>query len=263
MVILPVDQGFEHGPARSFAPNPAGYDPRYHFQLAHRRRLQRLRGAARLPRGGRRRVRRRDPAHPEAQQLRLARRRREPCSAITGSVDDALRLGCVGDRLHDLSRLVAAQRRCTRRSARAHRGGEAQGPRGGRVVVSARRRHLEGGRDRDRRRAPTRRRSPPARRARRQGEAADGAHRAGRREEGLREGEDPDRDARRARAPRRAERLRRPAHRHLLGRRGEGDRRPSCDEIRAIRDGGGFGSIIGRNSFQRPKKPRRSSSCAT
>jgi fructose-bisphosphate aldolase, class I len=34
MVILPVDQGFEHGPARSFAPNPAGYDPRYMFELA-------------------------------------------------------------------------------------------------------------------------------------------------------------------------------------------------------------------------------------
>src|SRR5438045_8041453 len=34
MVILPVDQGFEHGPGRSFAKNPAGYDPRYHFQLA-------------------------------------------------------------------------------------------------------------------------------------------------------------------------------------------------------------------------------------
>ncbi|HSL96172.1 MAG TPA: class I fructose-bisphosphate aldolase [Thermoleophilia bacterium] len=34
LVMLPVDQGFEHGPARSFAPNPAGYDPRYHFQLA-------------------------------------------------------------------------------------------------------------------------------------------------------------------------------------------------------------------------------------
>src|SRR5580765_7290484 len=33
-VILPVDQGFEHGPARSFQPNPAGYDPDYHFQLA-------------------------------------------------------------------------------------------------------------------------------------------------------------------------------------------------------------------------------------
>ena len=34
LVILPVDQGFEHGPARSFAANPAAYDPRYHFQLA-------------------------------------------------------------------------------------------------------------------------------------------------------------------------------------------------------------------------------------
>ncbi len=34
MIILPVDQGFEHGPARSFAPNPAAYDPHYHYQLA-------------------------------------------------------------------------------------------------------------------------------------------------------------------------------------------------------------------------------------
>jgi class I fructose-bisphosphate aldolase len=34
VVILPVDQGFEHGPARGFAPNPASYDPHYHYQLA-------------------------------------------------------------------------------------------------------------------------------------------------------------------------------------------------------------------------------------
>ncbi|WP_294392139.1 class I fructose-bisphosphate aldolase [uncultured Sphingomonas sp.] len=34
LLILPVDQGFEHGPARSFAINPAGYDPHYHYQLA-------------------------------------------------------------------------------------------------------------------------------------------------------------------------------------------------------------------------------------
>src|SRR5882757_1613636 len=34
MVILPVDQGFEHGPARSFAMNPDGYDPSYHISLA-------------------------------------------------------------------------------------------------------------------------------------------------------------------------------------------------------------------------------------
>src|SRR5216683_1258878 len=34
LVILPVDQGFEHGPARSFGPNPPAYDHRYHFELA-------------------------------------------------------------------------------------------------------------------------------------------------------------------------------------------------------------------------------------
>ena len=34
MIILPVDQGFEHGPARSFAINPAAYDPHYHYQMA-------------------------------------------------------------------------------------------------------------------------------------------------------------------------------------------------------------------------------------
>jgi class I fructose-bisphosphate aldolase len=34
VLILPVDQGFEHGPARSFAPNPSAYDPHYHYQLA-------------------------------------------------------------------------------------------------------------------------------------------------------------------------------------------------------------------------------------
>ncbi len=34
MVILPVDQGWEHGPARSFGPNEAAYDPHYHFKLA-------------------------------------------------------------------------------------------------------------------------------------------------------------------------------------------------------------------------------------
>ncbi|MEK7267827.1 MAG: fructose-bisphosphate aldolase, partial [Nitrospirota bacterium] len=34
LVILPVDQGFEHGPARSFAPNPPAYNPLYHFGLA-------------------------------------------------------------------------------------------------------------------------------------------------------------------------------------------------------------------------------------
>ena len=39
LVILPVDQGFEHGPARSFAPNAAGYNPHLPFSVGHRCRL--------------------------------------------------------------------------------------------------------------------------------------------------------------------------------------------------------------------------------
>ena len=34
LLILPVDQGFEHGPARSFEKNPPAYDPHYHYELA-------------------------------------------------------------------------------------------------------------------------------------------------------------------------------------------------------------------------------------
>ena len=34
LLVLPVDQGFEHGPARSFGGNPAAFDPAYHFELA-------------------------------------------------------------------------------------------------------------------------------------------------------------------------------------------------------------------------------------
>lgn len=34
MLIFPVDQGFEHGPAASFSKNPSAYDPSYHFQLS-------------------------------------------------------------------------------------------------------------------------------------------------------------------------------------------------------------------------------------
>ena len=34
VIILPVDQGFEHGPARNYAVNPEAYDPHYHYKLA-------------------------------------------------------------------------------------------------------------------------------------------------------------------------------------------------------------------------------------
>jgi class I fructose-bisphosphate aldolase len=70
MVILPVDQGFEHGPARSFAPNPDGYDPDYHFQLGQVPLILKLNNSDTLAKVD------------------------QPCSAVTGSVRDAQRLGC-------------------------------------------------------------------------------------------------------------------------------------------------------------------------
>ena len=55
LVILPVDQGYEHGPARSFAPNPAAYDPALPVRAGPRRRALGLRRTARAARAGRRR----------------------------------------------------------------------------------------------------------------------------------------------------------------------------------------------------------------
>ena len=93
MVILPVDQGFEHGPARSFAANPAGYDPRYHFQLAIDAGCNAYAAPLGFLEAG---------AAEYAGEVPLILKlnnsdslsKIEPCSAVTGSVDDALRLGC-------------------------------------------------------------------------------------------------------------------------------------------------------------------------
>ncbi|MDE3033583.1 MAG: class I fructose-bisphosphate aldolase [Acidobacteriota bacterium] len=93
-VILPVDQGFEHGPARSFAPNPGGYDPRYHAELA----IESGCNAYAAPLGFIEHVAS-DYAGDIPLILKLNNsdilsKGHEPCSAITGSVEDALRLGC-------------------------------------------------------------------------------------------------------------------------------------------------------------------------
>lgn len=94
MVILPVDQGFEHGPARSFAPNPAGYDPEYHFKLAIKAGCNAYAAPLGFLELG---------AAEYAGQIPLILKLNnsdslggpdQPCSAITGSVDEALRLGC-------------------------------------------------------------------------------------------------------------------------------------------------------------------------
>ncbi|MCW5700124.1 MAG: class I fructose-bisphosphate aldolase [Rhodospirillales bacterium] len=95
MVILPVDQGFEHGPVRSFAPNPDGYNPEYHIKLAVDAGLN----AYATPLGMVEAV-----ADSYAGQIpiilkvnssnTLYRSKEAPSQAITASVDDAVRLGC-------------------------------------------------------------------------------------------------------------------------------------------------------------------------
>jgi fructose-bisphosphate aldolase, class I len=94
LVILPVDQGFEHGPARSFAPNPEGYDPSYHPSLA----VEAGCNAYAAPIGSLDII-----AREYAGKLPLILKLNnsdslggpaEPHSALSGSVHDALRLGC-------------------------------------------------------------------------------------------------------------------------------------------------------------------------
>lgn len=93
LVILPVDQGFEHGPARSFAPNPAGYDPAYHAKLA----VEAGCNAYAAPLGFLElateyaaevpfilKLNNHDTLHDE----------KDPLSALTSTPRDALRLGC-------------------------------------------------------------------------------------------------------------------------------------------------------------------------
>ena len=93
-VILPVDQGFEHGPARSFAANPAAYDPRYHFELA----LESGCNAYAAPLGfleaGAREFAGKVPLILKLNDHDSLVDEDDPDQAMTGSVDDALRLGC-------------------------------------------------------------------------------------------------------------------------------------------------------------------------
>ena len=95
MVILPVDQGFEHGPARSFAPNPAGYDPRYHFQLAIEAGCNAYAAPLGFIEAGASEYAGEIPLILKTNNHDLLNDERDPISAVTSGVEDALRLGCV------------------------------------------------------------------------------------------------------------------------------------------------------------------------
>ena len=96
LVILPVDQGVEHGPGRSFTPNPPAFDPRYHFELAIEAGLNAYAAPLGFLEAGAR-----DYAGDLPLILKLNNREnlssdKDPDQAVTASVDAALRLGCVG-----------------------------------------------------------------------------------------------------------------------------------------------------------------------
>ena len=95
LVILPVDQGFEHGPARSFAPNPAGYDPDYHFQLAIDTGCNAYAAPLGFLEAGADRFLDRVPLILKLNNHDVLHDEKDPLSAVTSGVDDALRLGCV------------------------------------------------------------------------------------------------------------------------------------------------------------------------
>lgn len=252
LVILPVDQGFEHGPARSFAVNPPAYDPNYHFELAieagcnaYAAPLGFLEAAAARHAGEVPlilKLNNHDTLHPDA----------DPISAVTGSVKEALRLGCVaiGFTIYPgsaNSREMYQQLRGLTEEAK--QSGLAviiwSYPRGSKISkegelaidVIAYAAHIAAvlGAHIIKVKLPTAHiEQPEAQKAYTAAAVPIGTL---------------------------AERVRHVVESSFAGRRivifsggaTKSNDEDVYDEARAIRDGGGFGSIIGRNSFQRPK----------
>jgi len=94
LVILPVDQGWEHGPARSFAANPAAYDPDYLFQLAIEAGCNAYAAPLGFLEAGAAEYAGRLPLILKLNNNNSLYEEADPVSVQTGSVGDALRLGC-------------------------------------------------------------------------------------------------------------------------------------------------------------------------
>ncbi|MFQ5967225.1 MAG: class I fructose-bisphosphate aldolase [Acidimicrobiia bacterium] len=252
LVILPVDQGFEHGPARSFAPNPPAYDPRYHFELAVEAGCNAYAAPLGFLEGGVREFAGQVPLILKLNDHDVLLEERDPTQALTGSVRDALRLGCVGvgftiypGSLHRLE--MYSQIRALAEEAKQY---------GLAVVIWS---------------------YPRGSGLSKEGETAIdvtayAAHIAAQLGAHIIKVKLPSAHIEQAPAKKvyeqqavpvgtLAERVRHVVQAAFNGRRvvifsgGPAERDEVVfEEIRAIRDGGGFGSIIGRNSFQR-KKP--------
>jgi fructose-bisphosphate aldolase, class I len=254
LVILPVDQGFEHGPARSFAVNPAAYDPSYHFRLALEAGCNAYAAPLGFIEGGVSEFAGEIPLILKINNHDVLNDEKDPLSAVTGSVKDALRLGCtaVGFTIYPGSANAQVMyQQCREMIAEAKASGLVavvwSYPRGSSiskegetaidVVAYAAQIAAQLG-------AHIIKVKPPTQHIE-QAEAKKAYEKAGVPISTL------------------AERVRHVVQSAFDGRRvvifsggatKENDE-AIFEECRAIRDGGGFGSIIGRNSFQR-QKPR-------
>ncbi len=250
-VILPVDQGFEHGPARSFAPNVLGYNPHYHFELA----LEAGCNAYAAPLGfleaGAGKYAGRIPLILKLNNHDVLYDEKDPASAVTGSVKDALRLGCVaiGFTIYPgsaHSTLMYQQLRELSEEAKAYglavvvwsyprgSGLSKEGETAIDVVAYAAQIAAQLGAHVIKVKLPT---------AHLEQAAAKKVY-----------------EAEQVPIKTLSERVRHVVQSSFDGRRivifsggAKSDDKNVFEEARAIRDGGGFGSIIGRNSFQRPR----------
>jgi class I fructose-bisphosphate aldolase len=96
LVILPVDQGFEHGPARSFASNPPAYNPHYHFELAIEAGVNAYAAPLGFIEAGARDFAGEVPLILKVNDHDVLLDEKDPDQALTASVQDALRLGAAG-----------------------------------------------------------------------------------------------------------------------------------------------------------------------
>jgi len=252
LVILPVDQGFEHGPARSFAVNPAGYDPAYHFQLAIDAGCNAYAAPLGFLEAGAAEFAGEIPLILKMNNHDVLHDEKDPLSAVTASVKDALRLGAVAVGFTIYPGSTAAQvmyQQCREMilEAKSHglaavvwsypRGSDISkaGETGLDVVAYAAQIAAQLG-------AHVIKVKPPTEHIE-QAEAKKAYEKAGVPIGTL------------------AERVRHVVQSAFDGRRivifsggaTKEDDEALFTEYRGIRDGGGFGSIIGRNSFQRPR----------
>ncbi|MGE0715155.1 MAG: class I fructose-bisphosphate aldolase [Alphaproteobacteria bacterium] len=252
LVILPVDQGFEHGPARSFAPNPDGYDPHYHYSLAIEAGLSAFAAPLGMLEAGADTFAGAIPTILKVNSANsLSRDKTGATQAVTASVRDALRLGCsaIGftiypgsDNAYDMFGEIAAMAEEAKEHGLAvviwsyPRGGDLSKEAETAIDICAYAAHMA---------------------------ALLGAHIIKVKPPTAALGLDAAKkvyEAQKIDIATPAARIRHVVQACFAGRRivvfsgGEAkDLEGVYNEARAIRDGGGNGSIIGRNTFQRPK----------